>query len=165
MEWWRGSTELFKGKLKLFARYSNTTAKNTCCRKLSEVVNEDCNDWDDRLSEVVLQLRIKPLRATGFSPSEMFHTWKFHEFPSEMSEHEENQLIGMIEQEDVDVETSVDEELQSTMQRFADVQCRVRDAAEGNIKKEKQRQKKSFDLRNLNHGEKVHPGMVILDQH
>lgn len=121
-------------------------------------MNENCDDWDDRLTDVLLELRIKPLRATGFSPFEMFHTWKFRSCADDMSSSEEDQLIKMIEQGDAASSQSILEECQSTMERFATVQDRVRNTAQVNIAKEKLRQKKSFDLRNLNSGEEVCPG-------
>ena len=100
-----------------------------------------------------MNLRNLRLRATGFSPHEMFHTYKFRRCVSEAADEEDDTLLRRIEEND-----GIDDECRTTIDQFAEVQRSVRNAAEDNIAKEKHRQKKSFDLRTLNRGETVNLG-------
>ena len=129
------------------------------CRKLRQVVNENCDDWDDCLNEVLMNLRNLRLRATGFSPHEMFHTYKFRRCVSEAADEEDDTLLRRIEEND-----GIDDECRTTIDQFAEVQRSVRNRAEDNIAREKDRQKKSFNLRTLNRGETVNLGNVMLSE-
>ena len=123
-------------------------------------MNKDSDNWDDCIPQVLFEQRTKPLRATGFSPSEMFHTWKIDRHGSSMTDAEEDELLLIGAQDDESSSNVIKHEWQSYVERFAEVQERVRNAAEVNISKEKLRQKKSYDLRHLNHGEEVRPGRL-----
>ena len=105
-----------------------------------------------------MEMRTKPLRGTGFSPFEMCRTWKFVGGGNEVTEAEEDELIELAEQDNASSSMVISDEWSSFAARFSEVQERVRAAAAGNIAKEELRQKKSYDLRSLNHGEDVSPG-------
>ena len=109
----------------------------------------------------MLELRRKSLRATGFSPFDMFHTWRCDHSDSEVTEVEEDELLRAAEQDEDSSAKFVENKWPSFVERFAEVQERVRDTAEANIAKERLRQKRSHDLRSLNIGEAVNPGTLV----
>ena len=128
-------------------------------RILDTLVNAEGDDWDLKIHEVLVQLRIKPRRATGFSPFDLFHTWKFRMSPGEI-EHEEDAFIKKLENGDPMIDQQMDDACVEMAARFAGIRELLKDEVELNLTKERSRQKKSFDVRHLERGEAVSVGMI-----
>ena len=131
-------------------------------RQLALVINEKGDNWDAHLGPTLTALRIKQLRATGFSPFELMHTWQFRTHTSNVDYQEVDDIIRRIEADDPDLENTFNQSCQRMVERYAAVSDVLVENVENNLTKEKLRQKKSFDVRNLRSGERVNEGETSL---
>ena len=111
----------------------------TLSRALSKLVNEEHNDWDQKLDTILFAYRVSKQKSTGYSPFYMM----FHRQPSLPIDSE---LLPLLDK-------SGEPDYEAFIEKTASVCEEIKEVASCNISKAQKNQKEYYDKR---HSVQVH---------